>query len=496
MPSTTEHFVYKTNEGNVGFTVTATASRQSAYSQEVNHTVTIKLDACENFPYSISASINATGDFVIKNTSPSSWGENEISITRSFSQNITSNYTGLLISIYSSNHTASEWFFVFVGGFSYFIHTQPLNIISATLSSYIAYLGGDYVTLIFNNTNGMFIRRIILYLAGKQTIVMVNPIYSNNATWMYQFRISDYIDDFTEVSRIATFVFLFDKQGQEYSSYAGENYVQVNVRLPADAAPTVASGWYTLSRENVSAAQSITEWIKGYSKAVFTFDPSKVTCKYGATLKKFSIQYNGVSTDAVNNIAKTADISTTNASIICSVMDSRGLKTNVTVTVQLLDYSPPTATGIEIYRSDSQKAPHASGRYITAKTTAGITSLNNKNQAIINAAYKLNNGSSEYGNGVTIPDSTHTVINSTEILTTSSYKVRITVTDSLGNSAIYEQIIETEEVTFNLRNGGLGAAFGKVCTENYKLQLPGSWSLQIGETTLSESQLIELLNLL
>ena len=68
-----------------------------------------------------------------------------------------------------------------------------------------------------------------------------------------------------------------------------------------------------------------------------------------------------------------------------------------------------------------------------------------------------------------------------EISTDRSYIALLVLTDSLGNSARYEENIPTERVAFHLKEGGNGAAFGKVAETEYVLELAEDWELKGGK---------------
>ena len=60
------------------------------------------------------------------------------------------------------------------------------------------------------------------------------------------------------------------------------------------------------------------------------------------------------------------------------------------------------------------------------------------------------------------------------------------LTDSLGNSARYEENIPTEKVAFHLKEGGKGAAFGKAAETEGLLELAEDWHLKLtGATDLN-----------
>ena len=241
--------------------------------------------------------------------------------------------------------------------------------------------------------------------------------------------------------------------------------------------PSVSDGWFSVARDNSGTpASGITEWVCGYSKAKVTFDPSKVTVDSTATISSFSVTYDGFQTTATDNVATTGVITDKSAKLTLTVTDSLGKSTSDTYTITALPYSNPTLTNVSVYRSDSLMASSDEGNYLTVKGTPGFTSLNGKNSITFTVAYKQS-GASSFGDEVGLESDTLTIINSTEVSNTESYVVRLTVTDALGNKAIYEQIVSTKSVAFHLKNGGNGAAFGKFSEADNTLEV--LWDLNV-----------------
>ena len=205
----------------------------------------------------------------------------------------------------------------------------------------------------------------------------------------------------------------------------------------------------------------INAWVVGYSKVKITFDPSKASGNFNATIVGFSVQYDGETVAAVDNTATTKALTGTAATVRCMVTDSRGNTTTETVEVEALAYAPPTITEASVYRCDDALLAADDGVHIAAKATAGCTSLGGANSVTLKAAYKAADAAS-YGTEVTLQSGVAGMVTgSADISTMQSYMVRLTATDKLGNSTVYEKAVPTKSVTFHLKNGGKGAAFGK-----------------------------------
>lgn len=257
----------------------------------------------------------------------------------------------------------------------------------------------------------------------------------------------------------------------EYSFTATFEEITVSVAysMPAPAQPpSVASGWYALTVSNDgTAVHTCPYYVVGYSKIKADFDPSKVTVYGGATIRSFSVTYNGVTTtqnysSGHVNIT-TGVIQSAISSIVLTVTDSNGRTATATATISAYSYARPALTNLSAFRSNSSKAADDNGTYIAAKATYNYSTLGGFNTISMTAQYKLQS-SSAYGEPVTLPNNTLTLINSASapISTQSAYTVRIVATDRLGNSTSYEQTIRGAEIPFNIKRGGKGAAFGRM----------------------------------
>lgn len=244
------------------------------------------------------------------------------------------------------------------------------------------------------------------------------------------------------------------------STNKGTATVRLTLYPPEGAAPTVTDGWISAERDN-SLIPGINAWVVGYSKVKITFDPSKITGNYNATIAGFSVQYDGETTAAADNTATTKTLTGAAATVRCMVTDSRGNTTTETVEVTALAYAPPTITEASVYRCDDALLPADEGLHVAARATAGCTSLNGENTVTLTAAYKALDAA-DYGAEVTLQSGvTGMVTGSADISTMQSYTVRLTATDKVGSSVTYIKTVPTKSVTFHLKAGGKGAAFGK-----------------------------------
>lgn len=268
------------------------------------------------------------------------------------------------------------------------------------------------------------------------------------------------------------------------STLVGTKSVSFTAAVPGSMKPNLGAGWAAVSYDNSGTkASAIAAWVQGYSKAKATFDSSKITCKQGATVKKYSITYLGKTVSA--SPYRTGTITAASAKVRCTVTDSRGLTAYEDFSITLLAYAKPALNGVKLYRSDAEGKAADSGTHIAGIATAKYSSLGGKNSVTIKGYWKAVGGS--YGSGVAMQAGTAGIISgSTELSTEKSYTAKIVATDSLGNTAVYEATIPTEKVAFHLKEGGKGAAFGKAAETEGLLELAEDWHLKLtGATDLN-----------
>ena len=257
----------------------------------------------------------------------------------------------------------------------------------------------------------------------------------------------------------------------------GTKTVTLTATVPQSMKPALTNGWAAVSYDNSGTkASGIAAWVQGYSKAKAVFDSSKIACKQGASIAKYAVTYLGKTVE--ESPYRTETISTTSATVRCTVTDSRGLTAWEDVTVELESYAPPMLVGAALYRADGEGAAADSGAHIAGLATAKFSSIGGRNTATIKGYWKSVGGS--YGEGVTLPfGAVGLVTGDVEIAGDRSYTAKIVVTDSLGNSTEFEENIPTEQVAFHLKEGGQGAAFGKAAEQDELLDV--AWDARFRE---------------
>ena len=257
----------------------------------------------------------------------------------------------------------------------------------------------------------------------------------------------------------------------------GTKTVTFTATVPQSMKPALTNGWAAVSYDNSGTkASGIAAWVQGYSKAKAVFNGSKVTCKQGASIAKYAVTYLGKTVE--ESPYRTETISTTSATVRCTVTDSRGLTAWEDFNISLLEYAPPSLVGADLFRSDGEGTAADGGLHIAGVARARYSELGGLNSVTLKGYWKSVGGS--YGAGETMTvGAVGLVTGNVEISTDRSYVALLVLTDSLGNSARYEENIPTERVAFHLKEGGNGAAFGKAAEHDELLDV--AWDARFRE---------------
>ena len=261
------------------------------------------------------------------------------------------------------------------------------------------------------------------------------------------------------------------------STIIGTKSVPFTASVPGSMKPAITPGWATVTYDNSGTkASGIAAWVQGYSKAKAVFDSSKIACKQGASIAKYAVTYLGKTVE--ESPYRTETISTTSATVRCTVTDSRGLSAYEDFEIAIHPYAPPALTGAMLYRADGDGAASDSGTHIAGRATANYYPIGGENAATIRGYWKAVGGS--YGSGEALSSGVTGIISGSAVISTDrSYVAKLVITDSLGNTAEFEDSIPTERVAFHLKEGGNGAAFGKVAETEYALELAEDWELKV-----------------
>lgn len=245
----------------------------------------------------------------------------------------------------------------------------------------------------------------------------------------------------------------------------------VTMTIPASVKPSCSA-----AVELVNDNATVNGWgvaVKGYSeyKVTTTFTGAR-----GSTLKSRSVKISATGETLTGSPATSNLLASTTRTVKVKVKDSRDRWSDeVTVSGPVIyDYAAPTISTATAFRCDSNGTASDSGTYLSVKCKGSVSSCGGNNVRTVQYRKKTAGGS--YGSWATLTNNTAAVVNA-GLSSSTSYVVQFRVSDSLGNSRTVEVNIPTAGVTFNLRAGGKGAAFGKYAESDNELQV--AWDLRL-----------------
>ncbi|MDR0284735.1 MAG: DUF859 domain-containing protein [Propionibacteriaceae bacterium] len=189
----------------------------------------------------------------------------------------------------------------------------------------------------------------------------------------------------------------------------------------------------------------------------------------GATLARWSVKGPTYSSDTTLD-KDTASYTTTDVirtsgtvSVVVTVTDSRGRATSKTVTMTVEAYAPPTITPSQVWRCDSAGAANQlTGTYASVLATWAYASCASKNTATTKLEYKVSTATTWTTQTVTLTSGTRATVGAAALQTTSTYDVRLTVTDGLGGVAQTQWSVGTAQVDLDFRADANGIGIGGV----------------------------------
>lgn len=222
-------------------------------------------------------------------------------------------------------------------------------------------------------------------------------------------------------------------------------------------------------------------YLQGISKVKATFEGEG---KYGASIVAYSLQAeSGRYTEPyISDILAQSGEST----IVGFVSDSRWFGNNISQTINVIAYEAPYISPSSGYkkviceRCTSGGTPSDSGTYLHVKGTRNYTKINTDgivNTCSVKCRYKPEGGawSHNIGDGVEVLSGTAAddfdvllpnIVSDPKLV----YDVELNITDDTELKSYIMFHIPSEEVAFNLREGGKGAAFGKYATRENMME--------------------------
>lgn len=251
-----------------------------------------------------------------------------------------------------------------------------------------------------------------------------------------------------------------------------------SLSLSADAGmrPQLTAGWASLAPYNTGPVAGLSGCVRGYSRAQAVFDPAKIdlTDAVGASVASFSVSCQGETADAAPYL--TPVLTGTSAGVVCTVTDSRGRTASESFSLPVMDYAPPTLSGVGIFRCGAAGTAEEDGAYISVKADALFASLDGQNACALRAAVAPSGGA--FGAETPLVSGTAAFLG--PFSPDTSYAVRLSAADALGNTAVYDALVPTRRWAMKFRANGRGVAFGKAAEADDCFEVSGDWQVRLG----------------
>lgn len=238
--------------------------------------------------------------------------------------------------------------------------------------------------------------------------------------------------------------------------------VTAQITITANVPPTYSGITYTYKGAAYSAG--ITgALIAGYSNMRIAV--SGASAKNGASIARYEFYKGSSLLASVNSSATSYNYDTPlftaaeTTTFKVRITDTRGKTVEATSgSYTIKAYALPALSNVSVYRSNSSGTATNDGTYIRILATATATPAENSITALTYATKAATDA--YYGAETNLTSGTPTI--APGFSNTTSYNVRITATDALGNSVYRYYTVPTQTFTMDFKVGGRGVAFGKV----------------------------------
>lgn len=232
----------------------------------------------------------------------------------------------------------------------------------------------------------------------------------------------------------------------------GNNTYTKTYSIPADVKPSC-----TVSISDPTGHfTTYGAYIKGYSKFKVTVDAQTV---YDSPISSFKTTANGT-TSTKSSFTTGVLLSSGTLTVSSTVTDKRKRTSNAAkVTATVLDYSSPNIEKLTVGRCDANGIPNDQGDHVMVTYGYKFTSLNGKNSASYNIAYKKSSDpDSAYSSNFSSTGTNYIIFVAD---TESSYDVLMTVTDDLSTTTKTTSV-STAFTIMHWKASGYGMAIGKI----------------------------------
>lgn len=278
------------------------------------------------------------------------------------------------------------------------------------------------------------------------------------------------------------------------STLIGTKSITITLKVPTSVVPTIGS--FTATRVDGTVPSSWGIYVQ--NKSAVTLTISNAAGAYGSTIKAYSItggSYSGSSSTLTTGVL----VSSGTYTFTGKVTDSRGRTATKTVSISVVEYSPPVITGHVSYRSNSSGTAADAGTYIRGLVTYTYASCSSKNTVTRATYYKRSTATTWTNASKSFNSGTGFTFGGGNISAEYTYDVKYTLTDAFTTVSVTETI-STAAVLMDFLRGGKGIAIGKVAETENCFEVSQDWTTKLngpvylGTTTLGAQNIPIYLN--
>lgn len=304
---------------------------------------------------------------------------------------------------------------------------------NSTLSSVDNTNIGSSGTASWNKIDNSYTYKLVITYSNAPSVTV--NVAANNASTSFSIPTTwyAYLPNSTSVTATAT---LTTYSG---STALGTSTKTFTVSVASSIKPSI-SAFTAAPRSSNTTVSGWNVYVQGYSYVYLSATASAGT---GASIVSYAFSGAGVSQTGTGTTANSTVIDSSGSkTYTLTVTDSRGRTASSTVSANFLAYSNPVVSSLTSYRSNSSGAQASiDGTYIHSTAVYSYSAVGSNSLTVKKIEYKLHTASS-WTTGVSSATSgTGYTFGGGNIAITSSYDVKCTVTDSLGNSGTYTVLV-------------------------------------------------------
>lgn len=241
------------------------------------------------------------------------------------------------------------------------------------------------------------------------------------------------------------------------STNVGSNTYTKKCSIPASIKPSCTIS--VVDPTGTSEIYGVDGYVKGVSKFKVVVTATKA---HGSAIASYKTTANG---GTYTSASFTTDVLASSGSLTikATVTDKRGRSGTASLTVNVHDYSFPTVSKLTVHRCNEDGSSNDEGEYVKVVFDASVTDINDQNSSSIYLDYKKTTESSY--TTIHLIDDQISVVDFTRIFPAdsgSSYDVRVSIEDILGNVASRATTASTAFTLMHWSAAGRGIGFGKL----------------------------------